>query len=345
MITPAAAAEETLWLPPEPVRRRWSTWLVHGLKAVVAIGLIGLLVHTIQVAAIEQAISGANPLWIAGALLLLPANLYLQVKRWQTAIRAEMPDVTVKQAYTSFLGGASMGIITPGRVGEIGRVFLLNPKSRVRLAGLHVLDKLYFMAALACFGPALVYLMPGFSEHLHQNLQLPLLIATLILPLFFVVFSLTPDPLRSLLVLIRRGDRFKGSLNDLLHALDKVRARDSRVMAGLTVAQFGVILTQFYLLSSAFQAVKWVTAAHTYVATLFVKSLLPISLGDLGVSEWAAVSFYQRFGIADTTAFSASLLIFTINILIPAIAGIFVLQRVKATNVFGRVAKRIRGKA
>jgi len=318
---------------------------VYALKTIVAVGLIVLLVRTIRVAALEEAVAGANSLWIAIAFLLMPINVVLQVFRWRTAIRAEMPEVTFTQSFSSFLGGASMGIITPGRVGEIGRVFLLRPRSRIRLAGLHVLDKLFFMAALACFGPALVYHMPGFSDHLHAYLRIPLLIASSILPLFYIMLSYSPAPLKNLLVLIRRNDRFKGLVKDLLHALDRVESRDTRLMAGLTVLQFGVILTQFYLLTLAFQMVSWVTAANTYVATLFVKSLLPISFGDLGVSEWAAVSFYQRFDIADATAFSASLLIFTINILIPAIAGIFVLQRVKAVNVVGRVTRRIRGKA
>ncbi|GBE30599.1 hypothetical protein BMS3Bbin04_01634 [bacterium BMS3Bbin04] len=275
----------------------------------------------------------------------MPLNVYLQVLRWRVAIRAEMPEVTLKQTFSSFLGGASMGIITPGRVGEVGRVFLLRPKSRVRLAGLHVLDKLFFMAVLACAGPAVIYHTPGFSDHLHEYLRMPLLIASSILPVLYVVLTFSPAPLKNLLILIRRSKRFKGAARDLLHALDRIESRDTMTMSGLTLLQFAVILSQFFFLSLAFQAVNWATSAQTYLATLFVKSLLPISLGDLGVSEWAAVSFYQRFGIADTTAFGASLLIFTINILIPAIAGIFVLQRVKATNIFGRMASRIRGHA
>jgi glycosyltransferase 2 family protein len=345
VISSTSSVEETLWSPPEEVRRPWTTWLVYVLKIVIAVGLIALLVRTIRIAALEEAVAGANILLIGSAFFLMPLNVLLQVYRWRTAIRAEMPDVSFMQAFSSFLGGTSMGIITPGRVGEVGRVFLLRPKSRVRLAGLHVLDKLFFMAVLACFGPLLVYLIPGFNAHLHAYLRTPLLVASSILPLFFLAISYSPALLKNLMVLIRRNKRFKGAAKDLLHALDRVQARDTRTMAVLTVLQFGVILTQFYLLTLAFQMVSWATAAHTYVATLFVKSLLPISLGDLGVSEWAAVSFYQRFDIADTTAFSASLLIFTINILIPAIGGIFVLQRVKASNVIGRVTKHIRRQA
>ncbi|MBS1262433.1 MAG: hypothetical protein MAG453_01784 [Calditrichaeota bacterium] len=342
----AAAAGEIPRVDSGTVRPRpWKVWLVHLIKAAVAVTLLWLLVRTIRIAALEEAVAGANGWFMLAAFALMPVNLWLQGRRWWCALRGEMPGVPFSKVFASFLGGMSLGLITPGRVGEIGRVFLLQPPSRVRLAGLHVLDKAYFMGVLVFFGPALVYHTPGFSDYLSPGLRVSLLIATSALPVLYFSYALTPVPLRRLLAWLQKRLPLKGSAADLLHALDRVEPRDSRRMAAITAGQFVVVLTQFHLLSNAFQAVNWLTAAHTYTASLFVKTLLPISLGDLGVSEWATVSIYHRFEIADTTAFTASLLIFTINILLPAIAGFFVLQKVKATNVFGRITRRMRRRA
>ncbi len=55
---------------------------------------------------------------------------------------------------------------------------------------------------------------------------------------------------------------------------------------------------------------------------MFVKALLPISFGDLGVREATSIYFLSKYGIADVVAFNSSLLLFTINMIIPALVGL-----------------------
>ena len=57
-------------------------------------------------------------------------------------------------------------------------------------------------------------------------------------------------------------------------------------------------------------------------ATMLVKSLLPISIGDLGIRESAAIFFLGKIGVHESTAFNASILLFLINLLIPSLVGL-----------------------
>jgi len=54
---------------------------------------------------------------------------------------------------------------------------------------------------------------------------------------------------------------------------------------------------------------------------MLVKSSLPISFGDLGVREMASIYFLGKFGIDNAIALDASLLLFSFNLLVPAIIG------------------------
>lgn len=326
--------------PPLPSgsRRRWlNNWLIRLFKAAVSIGLIYLLVRTMQKDALQAALTDANPWWILGAIALVPVNLLLQGARWHLLVSTELDSIPFRKVFSSLLGGMSLGLITPGRVGEVGRIFLLEVPSRIRLAGLHVLDKLYFVAGIALLGPMSLFFMPGFHEALPEGIRGGAKVIVFVLPLLYFVFALRPQPLRGLLLALQMGLGIKGRSLELLRAYDGIRTRHCLMATGLTLSQFLFIFTQFYMFSRAFEPLTWLTAAHTYAAVLFVKSALPISLGSLGVGEWAAVSFYVRYGLADTTGFSASLLLFATNVLLPGLIGLLVLYRTRPAALIQRL--------
>ncbi|MCB2198024.1 flippase-like domain-containing protein [bacterium] len=319
-------------------KRRWlNTWLIRLFKAAVSIGLIYLLVRTIQKDALQAAITEANPWWILAAVAIAPFNLILQGLRWHLLVKTELDSISFGKVFSSFLGGLSLGLITPGRVGEVGRIFLLEVPSRMRLAGLHVLDKLYFVAGIALLGPMSLFFMPGFHEALPDGIRGGAEVIVFILPLLYFVFALRPQPLRGLLLALQMGLGIKGRSLELLRAYDGIHTRHCLIATGLTLTQFIFIFTQFYFFSRAFEQVSWITAAHTYAAVLFVKSALPISLGSLGVGEWAAVSFYVRYGLAETTGFSASLMLFATNVLLPGLLGLLVLYRTRPAALIHRL--------
>ena len=325
---------------PEPKRakrRTLATWLIRLAKAAVSCALLYLLVTMMQKDALSNAFATANGTMILLAALLVPINLLLQGYRWWILVRSELPEVKFRRTFASFLGGLSLGLITPGRVGEVGRVFLLEAPSRLRLAGLHVLDKMYFAGAIALLGPFLLFWMPGFSETLPSGIRTEIGVIVSLLPLIYFVFALSPTPLKTLLLAVQLAIGAKGRTLELLRAYDGIKPLHCVRLTVTTAVQFAVIFTQFWVLSLAFQPVAWWVAAHTYAAALFVKTALPVSLGNLGVGEWAAVSFYERYAIANTTGFSASLILFGMNVMIPGLFGLWVLFRMRPQALLRRL--------
>jgi uncharacterized membrane protein YbhN (UPF0104 family) len=61
---------------------------------------------------------------------------------------------------------------------------------------------------------------------------------------------------------------------------------------------------------------------------IFVKTAIPhISLGELGIREGASVFFLTSFGELPSVAFNASIFLFFINIMLPALVGLLLLIR------------------
>jgi len=56
---------------------------------------------------------------------------------------------------------------------------------------------------------------------------------------------------------------------------------------------------------------------------MFVKTIIPpISLGELGIREGASVFFISKMGEVSSVGFNASIFLFIINLLIPALIGV-----------------------
>lgn len=104
------------------------------------------------------------------------------------------------------------------------------------------------------------------------------------------------------------------------------RLHTKQMLGYLLIAalRYGVYSTQFYLLVRAFMPDVSVVAGYAGVAlTFFVKFIMPpVTLLDLGIREGAAVFFLGQLGIAEAAAFNAALLVFCINIMLPAIIGL-----------------------
>ena len=62
-------------------------------------------------------------------------------------------------------------------------------------------------------------------------------------------------------------------------------------------------------------------------STILTKTLLPISLADLGIREGAAVFFFSKLQVGKVAAFNGSLLLFAVNVLLPTFLGLFLLPR------------------
>ena len=92
------------------------------------------------------------------------------------------------------------------------------------------------------------------------------------------------------------------------------------MILGLSLAFNLVFMVQFYWFCAA-GGVGGMAIFVAVPAVFALKTLLPIAFLDLGVREAAAVLVFSALNAAEQPAFIASILVFGLNVLLPALAG------------------------
>ncbi len=302
---------------------RWT----YALKAVGAAVAVAVLVHLAHPADVLAALRGADARWALLALALLPLNLALESYRWARLVRCVAPEIPVRRAMAAVVAAYPVGLLTPGRVGDyVGRAVLLRGVPPGVSAALTFAER---MATLAwCLAAGLVALGPYLAAHAVPSPAATALVAAAgggTLALFAAL--LVPGLARAGLSAVLPFERIRRALS----AFDRVPPVEAWRLVGLSGVRYLVFSAQFVLLVFAFAPEATLAGAALGVAlTFFAKSAVPqVTLGDLGVRESAAVFFLGAYGVPAAAALDASLAVFVVNLVLPALAGLPLLWRAR----------------
>lgn len=299
--------------------------LVFLAKILVSVLVMIMLIKRVQTSEILSAFESAKLFCIFTALALLIPNIYIQYIKWRYLVRLVRPDVPNREVMQSLLAGFTFGFITPGRLGEFGRAFFISDCSWVKLLGVAFLDKLFAMAVVIFWGA--IGLLFFISRQLYLYTMVPVILFTLIalLVIYYILFH--PEIIKSFLYSLNIILPFRDKIKILMSSLDNFHKRQAIILTVLNFSFYFIFLIQFYILVCAFEPAPIFKSSLAIFSTMLVKSMLPISLGDLGIRESAAVFFFGKIGILHSTAFNASILLFLINLLIPSLVGLFLVLR------------------
>lgn len=301
--------------------------LLFCIKILIAILLLFTLRGKINQEQIISAFQNARIGFIFFSFLLLFLNIFLQFKKWQLLVRLVKPEVNNNEILSSLLAGMTLGLVTPGRVGEFGRAMFIKNFRWSGALGLVMIDKLFALVVIYFFG--IIGYMYFFQITFHHYLTLPLRVILLMLLVLLLYIILNPQLVRLYLGRLFPALGKHPKLQLLLSSLDHFKSRQAWMLLGFALLHAITYNFQFYLLICAFADISLYHGMLAVVSIMMVKTLLPVSFGDLGVRESASIFFLSHFAINSAAAFNASILLFLINVLLPGLAGmaIIVLNR------------------
>jgi len=306
--------------------------LFFWLKVLVAVILLGLIVTTIKPRPIWEALLVAKYDLVLFAALLMPLNIFLQERKWAYLVKLAHPEATPGETWGSLLGGYSFGIVTPGRIGEYGRSLLIRNADPIRLIGLTIIDKFYNLGLTTAVGLPALFTLPWALSTATGYVLYALLGLFVVIDGFLLYLALDPRPVRSLMyaaqIMLPKGKR----VAQLMGGLDRFGIPQARRTLLFTLAHYSVFLVQYFLLINALSSLDFLASVRGAAAVLFTKSAIPIAIGDLGLDQLVSVQFFGQFGITSEAAFNASILLFAINVVTPALAGLFFVGRLPLGN-------------
>ncbi len=257
-------------------------------------------------------------------LALMPLNLALEAKKWHLLARSAQP-LSYKQALYSYFAGIALSLVTPNRIGEYpGRLLYLKRKNTVRLIGVSVLGALAQMLTLFIFGLAgLIY----YNIHFPGTFSTIVLVScAIVLVVVFIIYWRfeTWMPVIERIKWLRKFNVY-GKL------LKRFTPRLQLTILCISVLRYAIYTAQ-YLFLLWWMNVDMPAFGGFMMSSLFfwVIAVIPsITLIELGERGQVGLYLFHHFSDNTVGILAATVGIWCINLILPAILGSILLFRMR----------------
>lgn len=305
--------------------------LANLLKIMVSLGLIALLLSQIGIGETVGVFSRARLSYLSVGLAFFLTGIVIKTFRWQILLGALGLLVPIKELIAlNFIGFLFNNILPSGIGGDVVKMYELSRDSQRgaesvnavfvdRVVGLVVAQALAIVAAVIGHG----------------------LVSREIIVVTVVLFLLSLTAMWMLLqerlweVLLRRlpflsswqGGRWEARIRRLytsLRAYD--RSAIQRALLISLVFNFTLIAANYFA-AKAFAVDISLWYFWIFVPITSVVTMIPLSLGGLGIREIGYVTLFTQAGVPEQVAFSMSLTIYIFTLISGLIGGVLYVTR------------------
>ena len=316
--------------------------LLTALRLLVLLTVVGFVVQAFRerelglasvYAHFRHSLTAPHAMLLAAVALLTPFNWALEALKWRELAQKIQP-IGFGEAFRSVLAGLSLGFATPANLGDYaGRIGALKtaaagPDRRLEtLGGLVVGNAMQFYVALLAGTLAYAYFLAAVmpSPTAAHGLLLVMLVTTL-------AFGLWVAARRQVVPRLFERVRWLRPFGKYVGVVGQYSAGELGRVFGWAMLRHGVFTGQFLLMLVVFGIRLPVADALCGVTLVFfAKTVIPAFhfLSDLGVREFSALYVFGFWNIGPEAVVSATLALWLVNILLPAVVGTGYLLRLR----------------
>jgi hypothetical protein len=295
-----------------------SRYIQFGITIIFVI----LVNRSISAGEIAKLLHRIDPVNLMIILLLAAAALLIQALRWYHIASDLAVAVPYSVALRRLLWGNLLAFITPGSVGELLRGVDLCPSRRGTMVFSALADRLSGNV-IVIFAAIPVLIIESFWLHHAVSfiLSLSTIITTVCILLFFLFLKLHK----------RWNEKVPLKLRNVLSGIvDKVQLLDSPRIILFSCFHHALLVVQAAYMLKIFVNCAFIDAVMVSILAYTCMLFLPISIANIGIREYSfalllplAVAGKHSTITIEAAAFGVSSLILLMNIVLPALAGLF----------------------
>jgi len=283
------------------------------VKTIVSVGLLALVVTRIDFNRVWEQFQLLSPSFIIFALLFYTGCQWLSCWRWQVVLWSSGHSAPMSSLLSSYFAGMFLNIFLPGALGgdvyRVYRVAKSTQDSEVALVSVF-LERFTGLAALSAL--AIIGLPPAFK--LIGRWDIILLFAACVGSLVGAVLLISSPKLLMLaepwLIKLRLGKvvaRFT-KIQILLRQFAQHRQALALSMGLSFLLQLAIVYYHYIIAQQLKISVSYLELL-VFIPIIVVVTLLPISLGGIGLKEGLWVYLFSRIGLGTEQALLLSLTI------------------------------------
>lgn len=273
-------------------------------------------------------------------ILLMVINWGLESYKWKLLI-GQSEIISFGKAYRAILGGLAVSIFTPNRVGEfLGRVFILQKTDPLKAILLTIVGSFSQLLVTIVLGSAAyVFFAPRYLQSFMFDSTwlvtgLTFTLVTISLVLIFTFFNISVLHRISILIPAKYSERLRNSIDAIADCPKRLLLKTVL----LSTVRYFVFSTQFYLVIRlmGLNFTVWQCMLVIPVFFLLLVIIPTVAITEIGVRGSMSVFLFgllagsRGLNASDSLAvISASSLIWLINIVVPSLAGVLVVFRIK----------------
>ena len=287
------------------------------IKILFSLGLLAGLVVYVSPESFFVTIKSIDSKWLTGAVVLMPLFLYCRMAKWYLLVRQVVVKATFSDIIPSYLRGMALGMFTPARFGEVTRI--LNYGNKTSQICLFIVEKIIEVICLC------VLTLFALSK-----LDIPgIVVATgAVIIIVLMVFGLKTVKKISLIILKRFLRNDPSQKSDILIQLKQLKVFGCTI---LSFACFFIFMFQVFFLIKGFGCNVSVDII-LFFPVILLSNLAPFTIGGFGLREGTAILILGLQSIPDTVSMGSFFIVTVIDLLVPALIGIFIFAFQKKRN-------------
>jgi uncharacterized protein (TIRG00374 family) len=294
--------------------------LRHVALRLIGLAILAVILLKLDLGTTVTTLTQVHPGYLALALAADLPMFALKAWRWREMLQMQGIDYPWRDSYLAFLAGLFLGLVTPGRLGELGKALYLRQDRGLPFSeGLAnvLMDRLldlYTILILGTAGLAWFQLLPDWALGLIVlgtviALLLPGALLSERLALWGIGF------LAHVPWLNRYQSRLTAASSQLRQGLQGLLKPRLALPLGLTLLAYALYFTQCWLLAMALNLEIGIVYLAVCLSVSGVLALLPISFSGLGTRELILIVLFAPLGIvAEQAVAFAALFFLTFNI-------------------------------
>jgi uncharacterized protein (TIRG00374 family) len=281
----------------------------------IGLSILALILLKLDLKATIATLAGVRWGYLLLAVAVNPLLFGIKAWRWRELLHMQAIGYPWIDAFLAFVAGLFLGLVTPGRVGEMGKALYLKQDLDVPVSeGLAnvLMDRLFDLYTILVLGAAgMVWfrLLPGWA----LALIVAGVVGALLMPAALLSERLAAYGLRLVhqLPFLRRFDaRLTGATGRFQRGLRPLLAPGMVVPLGLTLLAYALFFGQAWLLAVALDLQVGIVYLAVCLSVAGVITLLPISFSGLGTRDAILIAFFAPLGLAAEQAVAFSTLFF-----------------------------------
>ena len=292
---------------------------MHYLKNKWLLRLFGLFIFfiillNIDVSKILQILIDTDLLYLSMALALITPQIVMKAWRWQLLMKMQNINYSLKDTSLAYFAGLFMGTITPGRLGDIIKVFYIQNrghsfgKSFVSV----FVDRIFDLLSLILIGYVSMFIFITLFKREIFILSAVFLTAALLFVFFFVDKRMNRRFFRwiyTFFVPERYKKDIKISFDDFFRDLGLLKVQGLFLAAIITIVVWGIYFVMAYLFALSINIDIPFLYLATCVSISAVITLIPISISGIGTRDATLIILFSYLGLSKESAIAFSMMI------------------------------------